>query len=162
MPYSESSDLLIGNVPLPPYINADTYIQNASDEIDAVIGTMYVTPVQIADSPDTRSSRLILKKACNMLASGRIIMAMDAGGQDSDLHKYGRYLVSEAEKIVQAIMAGSMYLNGATPLNSASAGTAPVIVNADDKSQVDAFYDNYKPSTMPLPPILWRFYSGDY
>lgn len=162
MAYSEVGDLLIGNVPLPPYINGETYIQNAAEEIDAVIGMLYVTPVQIADSPDTRASRLILKKANNMLASGRIIMAMDAGGQDSELHKYGRYLVSEAEKIVQAISSGTIFLVGATSLGTATGGTAPVIVNAEDKSQVDSFYDNYKPSLFPGTPIAWHFYNGDY
>lgn len=162
MAYSEVGDLLIGNVPTPTYISPDTYIANAAEEIDAAIGTLYVTPVQISDAPDTRPTKLILKKANNMLASGRIIMSMDAGGQDSDLHKYGRYLVSEAEKIVQAIVSGAVYLTGATPLNADQAGTAPTILNAEDTSNVDAFYDNYKPSLIPPLPRLWPFYGGEY
>lgn len=123
---------------------------------------MYVTPVQVSDSPDTRATGLILKKANNMLASGRIIMAIDAGGQDTDLHKYGRYLVSEAEKIVQSILSGSVFLTGATPLSSSSAGTAPVIVNAEDESEVDSFYKNFKPSALQSRPGLWGLYGGDY
>lgn len=153
--YSQVSDLLLGSVPLPAYMDAGVAIQSAADEIDAVIGMTYVTPVQITDSPSTRASKLMLKKANSMLASGRIIMAMDAGGQDTDIHKYGRYLISEAEKIVTAIATGQVTLQGATLLSGSPGGTAPVIVNQDATSAVDSFYDNFKPRLVCPPRYPW-------
>lgn len=152
MPYSEAGDLLIGQIPLPAYVSAETYISAAAEEIDAIIGMTYLTPVSMTASPENRASILVLKKANNFLASGRIIMAVDAGGQDSELHKYGQYLVREAEAIVKAIAEGEYVLVGATRLNPASAGgTAPVIHNGDAISLVDAYYDNFNRANYPLP-----------
>lgn len=153
--YAQISDLMLGNVPMPGYVDAAAMIQGAADEIDAVIGLTYVTPVSITDTPATRASRLMLKKANAMLASGRIIMAVDAGGQDTDLHKYGRYLIGEAEKIVAAIASGQITLQGATPLSASPGGTAPVIVNLDAESSVESFYDNFKPVDTCLPRRYW-------
>ncbi|MEU4066664.1 hypothetical protein AB0F25_30500 [Streptomyces wedmorensis] len=151
MPYSDESDLLLGQVPLPSYISAAAYISNAAEEIDAVIGMTYVTPVSLQETPENRASILILKKANNFLASGRIIMAVDAGGQESELHKYGQYLVRQAEAIIKAIKEGEFQLVGAVRLNPELGGTAPIIHNADSESIVDAYYDNFNRSNYPLP-----------
>lgn len=151
MPYSTQADLLLGEIPLPSYVNPDTYISNAADEIDAVIGMTYVTPISIQETPTTRPSKLILKKANNFLASGRIIMAVDSGGQDTQLHSYGRYLVNQAEQIVAKIANGEFILVGAQRISDTAGGNAPVIVNGDAESLVDAFYDNFNRDVWPYP-----------
>lgn len=160
MAYSEEGDLLIGQIPLPAYVIAQTYISNAAEEIDAIIGMTYVTPVSLQDAPESRASKLVLKKANNFLASGRIIMAVDAGGQDSELHKYGQYLVREAEKIVRAIAEGEFILVGATRLDGEMSSSAPTIDNADAASIVDAYYDNFNRANYPFPRRSIRF-GGD-
>jgi hypothetical protein len=142
-------------------VNADTYISNAAEEIDAVIGMTYVTPVAIQETPESRPSKLILKKANNMLASGRIIMAIDSGGQDDQLHQYGRYLIQEAETIVKQIAEGLIVLTGAQRVGSEATGSAPVIVNGDKESIVDAFYGNFNRDTWPLPRRRIDFGGGE-
>lgn len=151
MPYSQSGDLLTGQIPLPAYVDAEAYILNAAEEIDAIVGMTYVTPVNLQETPENRASMLVLKKANNFLASGRIIMALDSGGQDSELHKYGAYLVREAEKIVRSIAEGEFILVGATRLSGEAGGSAPTIDNADPVSIVDAYYDNFNRANYPLP-----------
>lgn len=151
MPYSAVGDLLHGNVPLPPYINPETYVASAAEEIDAVVGQIYITPISVQAGPTTRPTMLILKKANNFLATGRIILAMDSAGQDDALHKYGRYLIGEAEKILQAITEGKILLTGATPIDGTSNATVPTILNAEDKSLVDSFYENFNLSSWPNP-----------
>lgn len=151
MPYSVAADLLTGNIPLPSYVDKDAYIQAAADEIDAVVGQIYVTPVSVQAGPTTRPTQLILKKANNFLASGRIILAMDSAGQEDQMHKYGRYLVGEAEKILQGIIDGKIILTGATQINGATGVTAPTILNAETESLVDQYYDNFNVATWPYP-----------
>lgn len=161
MPYSESTDLLTGQIPLPAYVDTQAYISNAADEIDAIIGMTYVTPVNLQETPENRASILVLKKANNFLASGRIIMAVDAGGQDSELHKYGQYLVREAEKIVRSIAEGQFILVGATRLNGEAGGSAPTIDNADPVSIVDAYYENFNRENYPFPRRRVSFGGGE-
>lgn len=151
MPYSVVGDLLHGNVPLPAYINPESFINSAAEEIDAVVGQIYVTPVSVQVGPTTRPTMLVLKKANNFLATGRIILAMDSAGQDDALHKYGRYLVGEAEKILQAITEGKILLTGATPINGTTNSTVPTIKNAEGQSLVDQFYENFNVTTWPHP-----------
>lgn len=161
MPYSTKDDLLLGQIPLPSYLDADTYISNAAEEIDAIIGMTYVTPVSIQETPATRPSKLILKKANNFLATGRIIMAIDSGGEDSQLHSYGRYLVSQAELIVKNIASGEFSLVGAQPLNPGGTGNAPSITNEDSESIVGAFYNNFNKEDWPFPRRNVDFGSSD-
>ncbi|MFD5451674.1 hypothetical protein [Streptomyces sp. NPDC127100] len=151
MAYSTKDDLLLGQIPLPSYLDPDTYISNAAEEIDAIIGMTYVTPVSIQETPQTRPTKLILKKVNNFLASGRIIMALDSGGEDTQLHSYGRYLVTQAEAIIKQIASGDVTLVGAQPINSGGNGNAPVIVNGDAASIVDTFYDNFNQENWPDP-----------
>lgn len=163
MPYSTAADLLTGNVPLPSYVDAEKYITSAAEEIDAVVGQLYVTPVSVQAGPLTRPTTLILKKANNFLATGRIILAMDSAGQEANLHKYGRYLIGEAEKILQGILQGTILLPGAASLTGDQGGTAPTIKNAEAESVVDQFYGNFNVSTWPYPskPVFFGRPEGD-
>lgn len=149
MPYSLSSDLLIGDIPLPSYISSDAYVQAAADEIDAVVGQIYVTPVVVQTSAINRVTTLILKKLNNFLASGRIILALDAAGQNDRLHAYGMYLIKESQGILVAISDGKILLPGAQLVVTNTGGTAPTILNAEKASLVDAFYENFNPAIPP-------------
>lgn len=160
MPYSVIGDLLTGDMQFPAYIDPDKFVASTAEEIDAVIGQLYITPVVVATSPLSRSTMLILKKVNNFLASGRIILAMDAAGQNKQLHSYGKYMVTEAEGILKAITEGKITLAGATPILSGG-GTAPVIVNAESTSTVDEFYSNFIPAWPPFIQDRVWFTRGD-
>jgi hypothetical protein len=141
--YCEDTDLLLGNIPLPAYLSATKYITDAADEIDSKIGFVYTTPVVLSESDlELRPTRLLLKRINAHLATGRLIMAMDAGGEKDRLHAYGYSLVQEAVSALQGIVDGQIILEGAIPIASdAPRVTAVIIKNVDPESQVEAFYD---------------------
>lgn len=158
MPYSEESDLLVGDMPLPKGMRPQKYVDDAGDEIDSVIGFIYKTPVPMLDtSPVVRPARLLLKRLNNMLASGRLIMAMTTGGQRLELHAYGADLVRQALITLTQIGNGEILLAGAEMLDPVEgedpAFTGPQIYNVDEESNVEAFYDRVaNPNYLFLTP----------
>lgn len=154
MAYCLIGDLLTGDIPLPVVISAQQYINSAADEIDAALGQIYVTPIVLdVTSPAVRPSVLVLKGVNAKLASGRIIMAADAGGQDTVLHAYGLSLIREAQATLVELRASAETLPGATPVTTITAGQnigkGPLIVNQDPVSSVDAFYAFVNPNLNP-------------
>jgi hypothetical protein len=137
-PYCITSDLMLGNIPIPT--DAQKYVDLAAEEIDSKIGFKYATPVVVGSSPEERPTTLLLKKINAWLASGRLIMAKDAGGEDDQLHQYGFYLVNEAMAALNAIVDGSVVLPGATPATpDDNLSSAPIISNVDASSAVEDF-----------------------
>jgi len=154
--------MLIGNMPLPTYIDRDKILTAARDEIDTAIGFLYVTPVNIEDSPDNplvRPARLLLKQISIYLSSGRTIMAAATGSGDSRTHAYGRYLVNQGLELLKQIASGAIILEGAPKIEAENPEpTGPMIANVDDTSLVEQFYNNAmtpfpgQPRTMPSSP----------
>ena len=145
MAYSEVTDLLTGNVPTPGYLSPQKYVDDAADEIDSKIGFIYETPIDVTDSssnPVSRPVRLLLKRINNFLATGRLLLAVDAGAETDRVHAYGLYLLKEACESLELISAGKIELDGVTvvPVGESSV-TAPLIYNKDPESNVEAFYD---------------------
>lgn len=138
--YCVAADLLLGNVPTPA--SASIYVQEAADEMDSIIGLQYVTPVVLDPNIQVqRSGFLLLKKINVWLASGRLLMALDAGGEDDQLHQYAKYLVDQALMALAQIQDGTVILPGATPVNPGSDQrvTGPQASFADDTSVVEQF-----------------------
>lgn len=138
--YCETADLLLGNVPVPA--TAGKYVQDAADEMDSRLGLLYVTPIVLDESdPRTRPAALLLKRINSWLASGRLIMALDAGGEDDQLHKYAERLVSEALLALKMIVEREIVLPGAEPVNPVedSGLTGPLATWGDDASVVEAY-----------------------
>lgn len=146
MAYCEDTDLLVGGIPMPAYLNAEKFVDDAADEIDSYLGRLYVTPISVeANTPQVRPTRLLLKRINSHLATGRLIQAADASGQNKQLHAYATSLIAGAILALQQLVEGSP-LEGATPLPStedpdANAVTGPLIRNVDAESNVEAFYD---------------------
>lgn len=163
MTYSEVTDLLTGDIPLPVYLDVNKVLADAADEIDSHLGFIYVTPVDMTDNgPTVRPARLLLKRISVHLSSGRIIMAADAGGQNMQLQAYGRYLIGEAQAALAAIENGTIDLEGAIRLPSAATDpTGPLIHNVDAESNVEAFYDRLANPAYSFPNgSAYRFGSG--
>lgn len=144
MAYSASTDLLNGNIPIPQYLDKEKFVTDAADEIDSKIGFLYQTPIDVAtNSAVSRPARLLLKRINNHLATGRLLLAADAGGENDQVHAYGLFLIQEANAALDAIAAGEPVIEGAVKIdNGAGTVVSSVIVeNLDPESHVEAFYD---------------------
>jgi hypothetical protein len=161
--YCATEDLLLGNVPVPA--SASAYVQDAADEMDSIIGLQYVTPVILDENIQAqRAGFLLLKKINVWLASGRLLMALDAGGEDDQLHQYAKYLVEQALMALGQIQDGTVILPGADPVNPGTDQriTGPQAAFQDDTSVVEQFgtvFGNPAQSSLLAcrPPV---FYGG--
>ena len=154
--YCTKDDLLTGDIPLAgKYGDGSAFVQLAADEIDATIGHIYVTPLMFDTTahPEQRPSQLMMKKINTLLASGRIVMDMAAGGEDDNLHAYGYSMWKEAWQLLQDIVTGKYQLEtetGKIPSDTSNANTAVSIANEDGYSLVEAFY-SARPGILPYP-----------
>lgn len=152
--YSEVTDLLTGNIPIASYVDPQKFVNDAGDEIDSKIGFIYKTPVdvrEVAENKTSRPARLLLKRISNHLASGRLLMALDAGGEDDRVHAYALKLVSDATMALDAIASGKVVLDGAEQEDTENIKpTTPLIGNLDAESNVEAFYNRIANPNFPL------------
>jgi hypothetical protein len=151
--YSVVGDLLLGNIPATQLV-PQKFVNDAADEVDSIIGFKYTTPIDMSDlGPVVKPARLLIKRVANWLASGRMILAADAAGEDVQLHAYGEKLVNDATMILMAIASGEVLLTGAVPIDDPDAATpgllrAPQIANVDPESIVEAFYAALDPRNL--------------
>lgn len=154
--YCAVTDLLTGNIPTPSYLSPERFVNDAADEIDSRIGFVYVTRVDVSsNSPVVKPAKLLLKRLNVFLATGRMLMAVDAGGEDDQLHAYALSLVQEANECIEYIVSGQIRLDGA-PLVEGEAPTerGPMISNLDKESNVEAFYDRIANPNYRFPGAL--------
>lgn len=138
IPYCQLSDLLFGNIPTPA--SAGQYMALAAEEMDSQIGLKYSTPVVVSDNAESRPTRLLLKKINIFLATGRCVMAVSGGGEDDQIHQYGRSLVDEALAALAAIVNGVIVLPGADPVSpDDNLSSGPMVSNVDATSRVEDF-----------------------
>lgn len=168
MAYCAVTDLLTGDIPLPgKYGNGTGFVDLAAEEIDAQIGHIYVTPVVFDESTPAlaaavRPAKLLLKKINILLASGRIILDMAAGGEDDNLHAYGKSMHDEAVLLLRSITSGQIALTDAPVLAAdITADNGPAIAQDDPYSLVEGFYQQYGRSPLaPVPAIPMRPYDA--
>lgn len=153
--YAGLNDLRYGDIPLPAYAgDGSSYINEASDEIDAMLGHIYVTPIVIPDLPENRPARLLLKKINWLIASGRLILNLAAAGESTTLNSYGSGMLKEGLDLLKRVSAGDIVLTGAPTIETNTTGfTGPVIFNEDSYSLVQSFYDNYNSKNYPAETI---------
>lgn len=142
--YSTTDSLLLGSIPLPNYINAESVVQDAADEIDSKLGHLFVTPFDLSNtSALSRPARLLIKRISNNLASGRLLLAIASPEENQQVHAYGWSLVKEASDALAMIAAGEIQLDGAAPHPGlpVDSPAVPLIHNVDSESAVEAFQD---------------------
>ena len=161
--YSTPADMLLGDLPIAVSVNKQKYVNDAADEIDSLIGVRYTTPLDMSgSSPIPRYARLFVKRVANNLATGRLILAVAAGGEDNQVHAYGWSLVQSALDAVKQIADGTYDIIGAVDANPTASNRTrgPVTSGQDATSGVDAFYGHvsaYPPTpTVPLYGPLWQ------
>lgn len=161
--YCTTADLLNGGIPLPEYLDPAKYVQDAADEIDSKIGLRYITPISMAESGETavpRPVRLFLKRTNAFLATGRLLLAVASPDERNQVHAYGRSLIEEATKALDAIASGEVSLTDVPEVNDGADApiTAPLISNLDSESSVEAFYDRIgNPNYFYSPPSGVRY-----
>ena len=156
--YSTADDLLLGDIPLPGYLSPERYVTDAAKEIDSKIGFLYVTPVDLsaqADPQVSRPVRLLLQRINNFLASGRLLLAINSGNEDSQAHAYGLYLVNDATLALAQIASGEIPLDipKVPGAGGADKVTAPLLSNLDPESNVEAFYDRIVNPNFSFGPL---------
>lgn len=159
MAYCETSDLLKGDLPLPTHIGSgQSYVDMAADEMDVVLGQLYVTPVVLADVPENRPSQLWLKTCAKFIASGRLIMDIAISSESDNLNAYGLSLLNQGLAMLKAIQDGAASITGATPLNPDTGAyqTGPMIFNEDGCSLVQGGYEFLLDpwATLEWPPVF--------
>lgn len=153
--YCQPDDLLLGNIPAPDSASPEKYCVDGADEIDSRIGHIYQTRIDIADTSSIkRPARLLLKRINVWLATGRLLMATDAPGEENQIHAYALKLVNDASAALDMIANGSVILDGAVRLPGFSdSRQGPVYANADPESNVEAFYNRIANPTYVFPGL---------
>lgn len=150
--YCSIDELKLGSIRMDDDVKR-AYIEKASDEMDASLSAIYVTPLpySTADSGQLRRTSLVLNQICTELATGRAILG-EAGSKQSDqVHAYGRWLVERAQKNLDRIMSGEIKLEGTgvVRVDQSNKVAGPLVSNMFD-SQVAAFYGPRKGDCNPL------------
>lgn len=145
MTYSEVDDLLLGDITLSSRARPDKYVQDATDEINSCLGFRYVLPLDLDLESEVGIpyyAQLVLKQCANKLASGRLIMALASGDEDTSMHAYGWSLVQEGMITLNGLCSGMIDLPNAVAVNPVAVGrdVGPALGNQDASSAVDAFY----------------------
>lgn len=143
MAYSTEDDLLVGDLALSPILDTGKFVKEAAEEMDSKLGFIYTLPLP-GDLPEYQ--KLLLKGINNKLASGRLIMAVAIGGEDSTVHAYAARLVQEATQELLAIANGIVELaadRAVAPADVQAGSRTPSIKNLDSESAVEAFTNNF-------------------
>jgi hypothetical protein len=167
MAYCADGDLLLqADFPLPAGLTKAQYVNEAADEINMRIAKRYKIPVAFtsADDQNRYSSTITLLKTLNAhIATGRLVMAMSIKAERPQLHSYGNNLVKDALKIVDDICYGEINLEGAvlslevTDETTGFGSQRPMVLNLDDESGVEAFYN-----IVTAPPTLLDYYAATH
>ena len=161
MAYSAPDDLLLGDLIVSESVGKQKYVDDAADEINSAIGFLYTIPVVTDAQGVDPIVGMVLKRLNNWLATGRLIMALAAGGEDTNLHAYGLSLVTQAQATLAQIASGELKLPGAAPAPGTEDNRpeGASVSNVDEYSAVEAFYGEVmRPSVVverPPGSLVW-------
>lgn len=136
MSYCSVQDLLVGDMPINT-TRAEQFVQDASDEVDMKLGTLYEWPPTGSLGPQ---ATLILKRLNVLIGTGRLVMAQAIGAEDQATQSYGTYLLREGQLLLDQILSGDLVLLDVPKHLITSSGNAPSVVFEDSFPGVDTFY----------------------
>jgi hypothetical protein len=120
------------------------YMQQAFDEIDAKLGWLYATPLNLNAAGVPNHERLLIKMISVKLATGRMFLSF-ASSMDSPMHSYGLRLVQEGLDELHLLANADVPLSfprtdptTGDGINTPLART-PGVVNSDSESLILAF-----------------------
>lgn len=148
--YCAPEDVFLGDLDVPRYTSVEEWVQRAADEINATIGQVYRLPLDLnTANPANAADLLLLKKINSYLATGRIILSSAAGGEDNQIHAYGKHLIDAALRELALIRNGSSVIEAGVQIDS-SKTRGPLISNRDAVSYVDEFFGSNGTAMLPL------------
>jgi hypothetical protein len=165
--YCATEDLLIQpDMILPVSLEKSRFIEFASSDMDAKLGYIYVTPINLSALPQNQAK--LLRSICAKLASGRLIMAAAMTSQDSAVHQYALFLVRQAETDLMSIANGQVDLTAplvdfrGSPIEGGIShpqdvdpyARVPTGWNPDRSSMVNAFEETVMDGSGGAP--IWR------
>lgn len=160
--YSGIADLLIGDIPLQArHGDGSQMIKAQANDIDAQIGHIYLTPVEVPDEPQFRPTLLLLKKINNLLASGRLMLDMSAAGEDDNPNAYGMQMLREGLALLGQIQSGAIVLAGAPRIDEGQGAPGLLIHNEDQVSLVEQFYNPQLRQQLSLFGVDGTPYAGN-
>lgn len=107
--YCEPEDLNFGNLMLPEGEARAPFITEASEEIDAKLGWIYATPINM--EPLRYHERMILKTICRKIAGGRMVTTMAIPDESGSLNAYGSRLLKEGLDELHMLASGDVPLS---------------------------------------------------
>lgn len=140
MAYSAVGDLLTGDMLISSRIDKQKFVDDAADEIDAKLGWIYETPIEMASLP--RHQALLLKQINNKFASGRLILTLDIAGEQTTLHAYGLRLIREATDELLLIANGTLDLEADRADVAAAPDNTIRALNHDEESLLLGFEES--------------------
>lgn len=139
--YCDPEDLILGKLHNDDTPRRIKFVNMAADEIDECLGQTFVLPLAppLPATVFPTHVQNALKRANIYIASGRYLLDSAAAGQVDGVDSYGMYLLQEGRSLLQAMEYGTFDI-GAVKITVQSGGDAPMIVQGDSTSGVDAFY----------------------
>ena len=145
----------VQNIRLPQGVTWDSLAEAAANEVDSHLGTRYVTPIAAsATDPETKATAYWLQNVSSMIAAARLMLSTSAPGSQDTANNYGKYLLQNAMTLINDVLSGKVDLQGVEEVGAGGDGIkGAIILNQDEYSQVDVFYDNFMPEgIMPGRP----------
>lgn len=148
-PYCSKDDLNIGNLMIEPG-GLDRYVREACEEIDAKIGWLYETPLDLDTLKD--HERKMLKTIARKIATGRAISTLDVPNDGGVQGTYGLRLLQEGLDELHMIAGGDVPLSAKRADlegdpnepdvggHGAHGARVPEAWNADTESPLSAFH----------------------
>ena len=167
--YSHPDDLLVGtNIALPRMLSREAFVRDAAREIDSRLGFRYRTPLRFMrtlptgerievdpSDPSTHTPTfLTIQRLSNNIASGRLLLAIAAPGEDNTLNAYAMKLLRDAEGIFSQIDSGKIALELA-PRDEVSEtrGSRMRVAGPDPYSRVEGYSNLRRPFAVDAEPL---------
>ena len=148
MAYCQPEDINVGNLMLPEGESRLPFISEASEEIDAKLGWLYATPINVELLK--YHEQMLLKTICRKIATGRMVTTLAIPEESGGLNAYGLRMIQEGLDELHIIACGDVPLSaqradyvedGGTDTSGigAEGSRTPSVINQDSESLINGF-----------------------
>lgn len=143
----ENTDLLLGDLGLSSRLDVDAYINLAFDEMTVALGRCYTTPLPAEVDLDVDDLKH-LKYIQQTLATGYLYLAQAGASGNEHLNAYGEKMLELGHARIRELCELGTFaltsvavkpLTGQGPGGADLTGSAPVVVQYDNESGVEAY-----------------------
>lgn len=142
MPYCTPADITLG-MDMPRGVDVQEVINSQAMSMDGTIGMRYRLPLNLdANDPEQMPYVYLLRKMNIYAAKGTILLDAAGARQDESTSAWARYYLRWVDVELNKIAKGVTDIPGQDPAReeSTDGSLAPIILNKDTFSRVDAFY----------------------